>query len=126
MPYRPPLADHPRAAVVVSLLSPLIIFGWVVPLVSGVPPRWPWVISESLMIAVITYVARTRSNRFLGGLVAAVSLAALVLYAVMTYAHGFPQAPAERTSWVLAIALPVFGLVLGAWMLRQPSSRRSS
>lgn len=125
MPYRPPLAGHPRAAVVVSLLAPLAIFGYVAPRISGAPPHWPWVTAESLMIAGITYLARTRSGRFLGAFVIAVSLAALMLYGVVTYTHGMPHDTSERTYWALVVALPVVGLALGGRILRQAPTRRS-
>lgn len=42
------------------------------------------------------------------------SFAALVLYGVVTYTHGFPQNASERTSWALVVALPIAGIVFGA------------
>jgi|GEM_PF-3276315 hypothetical protein len=77
------------------------------------------------MLAGITYVARTRSGRFLGSLVTVVSLAVLLLYGVMTCTHGIPQNATERMYWVLVIALPVVGLALGGWMLRGYASGSS-
>jgi hypothetical protein len=120
MRIRPPLAHHPRLAIMASLLIPLVAFGWAMPRITGEPRHWPFVIAMSFLLALVNYLARTRSARFLGYVMIAVSVAALMVYGRATAVQGIPQQRSELISWAMVIAIPLAGLVLGWWMLRRP------
>ena len=120
MRFRPPLADHPRLALVASVLVPFVGFAWAMPRITGEPRRWPYVFAMTLILALMNYVARTRSARFQGYVLIGVSAAALMLYGYVTAAHGIPQQRNELVYWVLVVAFPVAGLALGWWVLQRP------
>ncbi len=113
MRFRPPLARHPRLAVLASVLIPFLLFGWAMPHITGELRRWPLVFAMSLIVALVSYLARTRSARFLGYVMIGISVAALMLYGRETAVHGIPQERTELIAWVMVIAIPVAGLALG-------------
>lgn len=120
MPFRPPLADHPRLGALFSVLVGLLVFGGLLPLINHEPPRWPVAIGTSVLIGLFTYLARTRSARFLSYTLIGVSVVALIVYGAITWTQGIPQDGHERLAWAGVIAIPVCGLALAWWILQRP------
>ena len=122
MRYSPPLAHHPRLAVLASVIIPFFMFGWVMPSITGEARNWPFVFVLSLIVALVSYLARTRSARFLGYAMIGISVAALTFYGWDTAVHGIPQARTGLITWGIVIAIPIVGLALGWWALHRPRS----
>jgi hypothetical protein len=123
MAIRAFVRKHPHIAALVTAVLALLIWGWLLPWVWHQPRDWAATISMSVVLGSIGYFNRIRSGEIKALILAAISLAALIVYATIVHAHGIPRDATEQFYFAGVVAIPIVGLVLAFWTLRKSRAR---
>ena len=117
MAIRARIRRHPHITAMATFVVVLLLWGWLLPWVWHQPRDWAKAISMSLVLGLLVYFNRIRSERVKAFVLAAISVGALIVYASVVRAHGFPQDTTERFYFAGVVAIPVLGIALAFWMV---------
>jgi hypothetical protein len=119
MAIRARIRRHPHITAMVTFALIFFIWGWLMPWVWHEPRDWATTISMSVVLGLVTYFNRLPQGRVKALILAAISLAALLMYSTEVHAHGIPTDPTERFDFAVVIAIPIVGIALALRTLRK-------
>jgi len=119
MAIRARIRRHPHITAMVTFVLAFVIWGWLLPWVWHEPRDWAKAISMSVVLGLLSYFNRIRSERVKAVTMAVLAVGALVVYATVVHAHGIPQDTTERFYFAVVIAIPIVGIALAFRMLQK-------
>lgn len=123
MSIRDRIRSHPHITAVVTFVISMLMLGWLMPDLWHQPSEWGKATVTSVVPALLVYFNRIGSYHAKAYVLVSVSLSALIVYAMEVHVHGIPRETSERLYFAGVIAIPVCGIALALWMLRDRSSR---